>query len=128
AGNGENYGFVVLRNGALTRRIPYFFLVDRPALAAAREQPLRTVQSGTTASGESLVGRYRYPASPFGNQPDEPPMIEDGHETVYVTKLPKKEVNVGVAVWAKGDGARIDPWYLGGKDENSVPGYAGTPG
>src|SRR5207245_9579744 len=32
---GENYGFVVLRNGEVTRRVPYFFLVDHPALADA---------------------------------------------------------------------------------------------
>ena len=34
AAQGENYGFVVLRQGNVTRRIPYFFLVDKPALAS----------------------------------------------------------------------------------------------
>jgi minor extracellular serine protease Vpr len=127
APSGENYGFVVLRNGGLARRIPYFFLVDRPALAAAREIRLRTVQKGTTASGENLVNAYRYPAAPFGNVPDAPLMTEDGHEVVYATTLPKKEVNAGVAVWSQTSGARIEPWFLGAKDENTVQGYAGTP-
>jgi subtilisin family serine protease len=127
AANGLDYGFVLLRNGSLTRRIPYLFLVDHPALAAAREQELRPVQSGTTASGESLVGAYRWPNAPFGNQPDAPPMVEDGHEVVYVTKLPAKVANAGVAIWSKSPGARLDPWYLGAKDENAVQGEAGTP-
>jgi minor extracellular serine protease Vpr len=127
APTGENYGFIVLRNGGLTRRVPYFFLVDHPALAAVKEQALRTLQSGTTATGESVAGTYRYPAAPFGNVPDSPLQIEDGHEVVYVTTLPKKEINTGVAVWSKQQGTRIDPWYLGAKDENSVQGYAGTP-
>ncbi len=35
AAEGENYGFVVLRRGTDTRRIPYFFLVKRPALGGA---------------------------------------------------------------------------------------------
>jgi len=127
AGNGENYGFVVLHNGALTRRIPYLFFVDHPALAAAAVHPLKTTQSGTTASGANLVDAYRYPTAPFGNQPDAPLMVEDGHETVYVTTLRAKLANAGVAVWTKSPGSRIDPWYLGAKSENTVQGEAGTP-
>ena len=43
---GENYGFILLHQGSITRRVPYFFLVDKPALAqddraAAEEVPGR---------------------------------------------------------------------------------------
>jgi hypothetical protein len=127
APTGENYGFVVLRNGATTRRIPYFFLADNPQLALATTHPLQTSQRGTTKSGANHVTVYRYPAAPFGNQPDSPAMTEDGAEVVYATTLTKKAVNAGVAVISKSSGAQIDPWFLGAKDENSVQGFAGTP-
>jgi hypothetical protein len=127
APTGENFGFVTLTRGGVTRRIPYFFLVDRPALAAAAARPLRATQHGDTRAGTSRVTAYRYPAAPFGNQPDQPSMTEDGAETVYRTTVPPKAVNAGVVVLDEGSGARIDPWYLGAADENSVQGLAGTP-
>ncbi|HET8528761.1 MAG TPA: S8 family serine peptidase [Gaiellaceae bacterium] len=127
AANGENYGFVVLRDGEVTRRIPYLVFVDRPALADAPVLPLVREQSGTTAVGTSRVERYRYPSAPFGFQPETPPMVEDGAEQVYELRLPAKAVNAGVSVLDTGRGARIDPWFLGRKDESTVQGYAGTP-
>jgi minor extracellular serine protease Vpr len=127
APTGENYGFIVLTKGSTTRRIPYLFLADAPQLAAAPVVPLRREQRGTTTSGTNRVTVYRYPAAPFGNQPDQPPMTEEGDEVVYSTTLAKKAVNAGVSVIAKSGDAQIDPWYLGKKDENSVQGFAGTP-
>jgi minor extracellular serine protease Vpr len=124
---GENYGFVVLRKGDVTRRVPYLFLVDRPKLAAAPLVVLRRTQVGDTRTGTNRVDMYRYPVAPFGNQPDRPPMNEIGAETVYVTSLNRPAVNIGVSVLAQGSGAAIDPWYLGALDENTVQGYAGTP-
>ena len=126
--SGENYGFVVLQKGATTRRIPYLFLADAPQLATAPVLQLKQSQRGTTTSGANRVSVYRYPAAPFGNNPDQPPMSEDGSEVVYATTLTKNAVNAGVSVIAKRPAAaQIDPWYLGKKDENSVQGYAGTP-
>ena len=77
---GENYGFITLRNGADRRRIPYLFLVKKPALAALKALPLRLFQAGTTATGTSLVAAYRYPTAPFGPAPDYvgPAMRDDG--------------------------------------------------
>jgi minor extracellular serine protease Vpr len=124
---GEDYGFVLLQKGSITRRIPYFFLVDRPALASAPVVELKKMQSGDTATGVDRVDEYRYPTAPFGNAPDTPPMLEDGAETVYVTELNAPAANVGVSIVSETLGARIDPWYLGAEDENSVQGYAGTP-
>ena len=46
---GENYGFVVLSKGVVTRRVPYLFLVSKPKLAAATLVPLRRTQRATRA-------------------------------------------------------------------------------
>jgi subtilisin family serine protease len=124
---GENYGFVVLRRGDAVRRIPYFFLVDRPALAGAPVVRLKKLQSGDTRTGVDRVEAYRYPVAPFGNAPDMPAMLEDGSETVYETFIDRPAVNAGVAVIEETAGARVDPFYLGAQDENTVQGFAGTP-
>jgi minor extracellular serine protease Vpr len=124
---GENYGFVVLRNGNAMRRVPYFFLVDRPALAGAPVLTLKRRQAGDTRTGTDRVNAYRYPVAPFGNQPDTPPMREDGAETLYETLVDRPAVNAGVSVISESPGAQIDPFYLGAADENTVQGFAGTP-
>jgi minor extracellular serine protease Vpr len=140
AATGEDYGFVVLTNGGVTRRIPYAFLVDRPGLAAASVQPLKAVQSGTTASGVDLARSYRWPSAPFSINDGfglDQPVVDDGKEKVYSIDIPKTAVNVGVAVTspARDLGAPVEsqlnapihPWFLGSLDENDVQGYAGTP-
>jgi subtilisin family serine protease len=124
---GEDYGFVVLRKGAVTRRVPYFFLVDRPGLADAPVLLLKRQQSGDTRTGTNRVEAYRFPVAPFGNAPDTPPMVEDGDETLYETSVDRPAVNAGVSVILETPGARIDPFYLGAADENTVQGFAGTP-
>ena len=127
ATQGENYGFVVLTKGTVTRRIPYFFLVDKPALAAANVITLARTQSGDTRTGTDLVETYRYPVAPFGNAPDTPPMVEDGNEKVYVTSINVPAANAGVSIVSQSPGARVDTFYLSGLDENTVQGFAGTP-
>ncbi|HVP74870.1 MAG TPA: S8 family serine peptidase [Gaiellaceae bacterium] len=127
AAGGEDYGFVVLQKGAVTRRIPYFFLVDRPALASAPVLQLEKTQSGDTRTGVDRADAYRYPVAPFGNAPDTPPMRDDGDETVYETSINQPAANAGVSVIDESSGALIEPWYLGAKDENTVQGFAGTP-
>jgi subtilisin family serine protease len=127
AAEGENYGFVVLRDGDVIRRVPYFFRVNRPALAGAPVEPLKRMQSGTTRSGTNRVDAYRYPVAPFGNEPETPPMDEDGAETVYRLSIGAPAVNAGVAVIQRSARARIDPWFLGALDESTVQGFAGTP-
>ena len=124
---GENYGFVVLSKGGVTRRVPYLFLVSNPKLADATVVPLLRTQKGDTRKGTDRVDVYRYPAAPFGNTPDQPVMDEDGAETVYKTFLDRPAVNIGVSIITQTPGARIDPWYLGSLDENTVQGDAGTP-
>ena len=73
------------------------------------------------------MSAYRYPVAPFGNAPDTPPMVEDGAETLYQTLIDRPAVNAGVSVIMETPGARVDPFYLGARDENTVQGFAGTP-
>ena len=127
---GDNVGFLVLRQGLVTRRIAYGFFVTRPGLTAVRARALRKVQRGTTRGRVSNVDRYRFPAAPFGHSPDYgagPDMREDGSETVYQLKLAKRALNFGAAVITSSPGSLIDVWALGSKDENDVQGYTGTP-
>jgi minor extracellular serine protease Vpr len=127
ASPGENYGFVLLRQGDVVRRVPYFVLVEKPALAAEPVLQLKRRVSGDTRTGVSHVGAYRYPVAPFGNAPDEPPMVESGAEVLYGMLLNAPAANAGVSIVSESRGARIDPFYLGARDEWSVQGFAGTP-
>jgi minor extracellular serine protease Vpr len=130
AAAGDDYGFVVLTRGAVSRRVPYAFFVTRPALQDASPVRLHKFQVGTTATGVSRVNAYRWPSAPFGYPPSltGPPMIEDGAERVYVVPhLDRPVINLGVSVVAASPGAVIDPWLLGSLDENDVQGQAATP-
>ena len=125
---GENYGFVVLRNGNVMRRVPYFFLVDRPALAGAPVLTLKRRQSGDTRTGDE--SRERVPLSGRAvreRSPTRRRCVEDGAETLYETLVDRPAVNAGVSVISESPGAQIDPFYLGAADENTVQGFAGTP-
>jgi minor extracellular serine protease Vpr len=129
APTSDNYGFVVLRQGAVTRRIPYAFFVSQPALGAHQPRRLRALQTGDTRVGASRVSVYRFPTAPFGPHPTYtgPPVQEDGAERLYVTHIDEPVVNFGVSVIASSRDALVDPWLLGSLDENDVEGYAGTP-
>jgi subtilisin family serine protease len=129
AATGENSGFVVVSRNGVQRRVPYSFLVERPALSAVKAVPLQKLQTGSTASGKSIVSTYCCPSEPFG-----PPanyvgqaMNEDGSEHLYSTEINEPVVNFGVSVLASSPGALIDPFVLGSPNENDVQGYAGTP-
>jgi minor extracellular serine protease Vpr len=140
AAAGDNFGFVVLRQGDVTRRIPYGFLVTRPRLAGAQVLPLRRLQRGDTTSGVDRARAYRYPSAPFAVTSVfgiDKPVDEDGREQVYAIDIQRRAVNVGVVVTAPRPDpqapiesqliASIHPWFLGSLDENDVQGYAGTP-
>ncbi len=127
---GDNVGFLVLRQGLVTRRIAYAFFVTRPGLAGVRARTLRKFQRGSTRGRVSRVDRYRFPSAPFGHSPDYgvgPDMRESGSESVYQFVLRKRAINFGAAVVSSSPGSLIDVWALGSKDENDVQGYAGTP-
>jgi minor extracellular serine protease Vpr len=129
AAAGEDYGFIVLRRGDVTRRIPYEFFVGRPQLGLLQPKRLERFQLGDTVNGPNRVSAYCCPAAPFGPPPDYVglPMSETGTETLYVTSIDKPVANLGVAVESSSTGSRIDPWFLGSPNERDVQGYAGTP-
>ena len=124
---GENYGFVVLRRGDVTRRIPYAFVVERPQLATVEPRQLHRFDLGETINGPNRVDTYCCPSSPFGAPPDwfGPPMDESGAEKLYVTTVKRPLVNLGVSVVTSS--GVVDPWFLGSPNERDVQGYAGTP-
>ena len=126
---GDDYGFLVLKRGSDVRRIPYDFFVARPGLAKAKAVPLRTTQSGDTRKGANNASVYRWPAAPFGLPPSVTgaPMDDSGKEHLYATTQAKSTVNFGAAIVSSSAGSLVEPWLLGGPDENTVQGYAGTP-
>jgi hypothetical protein len=126
---GDQMGFVVLTKGGVTRRVPYYFAVTRPALESLTATPLETIQEGDTIRGAGVVSQYRFPAAPFGPAVNYvgPPMKESGAEHLYWTRISVPTVNFGVAVQLQSANSLIDPWVLGSPDENDVQGYAGTP-
>jgi minor extracellular serine protease Vpr len=129
ASAGENYGFILLQQGAVTRRIPYEFFVGRPQVELMPAKKLVRFQLGDTVNGPNRVTTYCCPAAPFGPPPDYvgPAMDEPGAETTYVTSIDRPVANLGVAVESATAGSLIDPWFLGSPNERDVQGYAGTP-
>jgi minor extracellular serine protease Vpr len=129
AAAGEDYGFILLRRGGLTRKIPYEFFVGRPQVELMPAQKLVRFQVGDTIRGTNRVTTYCCPAAPFGPSPDYvgPAMDESGTETTYVTSIDQPVVNLGVAVESATAGSLVDPWFLGSPNERDVQGYAGTP-
>jgi subtilisin family serine protease len=126
---GMNYGFVVLTGNGVQRRVPYAFLVEKPALRDMRAVKLQKLQEGDTAKGTNNVTSYCCPSEAFGPPPGYAgaPMNEDGAEHLYYTDVNEPIVNFGVSVLGASAGALIDPFVLGSKDENDVQGYAGIP-
>jgi minor extracellular serine protease Vpr len=129
AATGMNDGFIVLTGNGVQRRVPYAFLVERPALRNVPAVPLKKLQTGDTSKGTNNVSVYCCPAEPFGPPPSYTgtPMNEDGAEHLYSISIDQPVVNFGVSVLASSPNALIDPFVLGSKDENDVQGYAGIP-
>ncbi|HEY8791459.1 MAG TPA: S8 family serine peptidase [Gaiellaceae bacterium] len=126
---GEDYGFILLRRGDVTRKIPYEFFVGRPKLGLLQPKRLERLQLGDTVNGPNRVSAYCCPSEPFGPSPDYigAPMNETGTETLYVTSINQPVANIGVAIEGSSPGSSIDPWFLGSANERDVQGYAGTP-
>jgi hypothetical protein len=129
AGTGTNDGFIVLSGNGVQRRVPYAFLVERPALRDTPSTVLKEIETGDTAKGTSKVSVYCCPAEPFGPPPSYTgaPMNEDGSETLYSFEVNQPIVNFGVSVAGASAGSLIDPFILGSRNENDVQGYAAIP-
>ena len=142
AAAGDDYGFVLLRRGDVTRRIPYAFSVTRSGLAGSPVSQLKKNQSGDTRSGTDRADVYRWPTDPSGITAlfGVDTKVDDiGAEKVYSLDLPANTVNAGVVITKPAvnpnasiqellsSNARVHPWFLGSLDENDVLGYAGIP-
>jgi minor extracellular serine protease Vpr len=129
AAAGDEMGFVVLTKDGVSRRVPYYFEVSKPALAAVQATELHSLQSGDTITGQSNVSQYRFPSWPFGPPPaySGSTYAEPGAERLYTLLLSVPAINFGVSVVSQSANSEIDPWVLGSKDENDVQGYAGLP-
>ena len=99
--------------GAVTRRVPYLFLVDRPALAAAPVAAAPAHADGRhderrrTASTRTAIPSRRSATSPTSRR-----CSEDGAENAL--RRPRSTgppVNAGVSILDRQTGARIDPFY-----------------
>jgi subtilisin family serine protease len=124
ATQAEHTGFVVLTRGADQRRIPYWFRVAAPALAAAQTTPLTQTgtYSGDTRGHPALVDTYRYPADP---RELGVPRTLLGPEQVFRVSLSKPVANFGVAVI--GGSSLVQPRVVRAGDENRLLGEPALP-
>ena len=124
ATQAEHSGFVVLTRGAEQRRIPYWFRVAAPALAAAQTTPLAETgtYSGDTRGHPALVDTYRYPEDP--RELGVPRMLL-GPEQVFRVSLRKPVANFGAAVI--GGSSLVQPRVVRAGDENRLLGELALP-
>ena len=113
----DETGFVVLTNGANTRRIPFWFATSAPKLASEPKTTLTHggVYRGTTAGAPSLITTYRYPTGGDTKYP--------GPERVYRVHLSAADANAGVAVLT----GRATPHITFDGSEDHLAGYTALP-
>ena len=130
AAAGENYGFILLRRGEVTRKIPYEFFVGRPQLELMQPKPLSASNSATRVTGPNRVSMYCCPAAPFGPPPDYVGP-SDGGEPAPRRSTSRASTNPSRTSASRSSLRRrdrcVDPWFLGSPNERDVQGYAGTP-
>ena len=110
-------GFVVLTRGTDVRRIPFFFYVSAPRLAAETRTLLRRPGSyrGTTNGAPARVSVYRYPTGGDVTYP--------GPERAYRVTITGRPANFGVVVTS----GRVVPHVTFDGLEDHLVGYTGLP-
>ena len=123
--DGDAAGYVLLTQGARTRRIPYWGHVERPQLAGAtaRLLPHPGIVRGSTRGQPNRVDAYRYPAY---TRALGLPVHWLGGEALYRFHLAKRAINVGVTVEPISGGG-LRPFVMRDLDENRVVGESGMP-
>ncbi|HEU6443464.1 MAG TPA: S8 family serine peptidase, partial [Gaiellaceae bacterium] len=127
AGTGTEFtGYVVLRRGAETRRIPFWGRVTAPRLARHPARLLRRTGTyrGNTRGRRALVSVYRYPENPTESGVDR---VLRGPEQVFRVRLRRPAANFGVALLERGRGVRVQPRIALGADENRLAGPTALP-
>jgi subtilisin family serine protease len=126
AAAGDHSGWIQLRRGGTTRRIPYWVGTTERRLAGHRPTPLQRTgtYAGNTLRGRALVSSYRYPSNPAGAG-----VVArlDGPEQVFRLRLTRPVANFGAAVISAGRGVRIEPRVVVAGDESRLLGYVGLP-
>ena len=122
AKEGDGTGYVTLRLGAETRKIPYWLHVERPKLGKATAMLRKTGSySGNTAKGHANVSTYRYPVALS-------PISTPGPEQVFGIRLSKAVANFGVRIVSHAGGVTVTPRAVRADDENRLTGVVGLPG
>jgi subtilisin family serine protease len=127
AAEREVTGFVVLTQGANTRRIPFWLRVTAPRLGSEPHRTLGRVGTyrGDTRRGVARVSTYRYPdPSPSGAGI---PLRLDGPEQVFRVRMARRVANFGVAVLSHAPGTSIQPRIVAAGDENRLVGFTALP-
>ena len=120
-------GFVTLTRGTDTRRVPFWFRVERPQLQRERQIPLSRpgTYTGDTARGVARVSTYRYPELPPGDLAF--PVLLPGRELVYRVHIRERLANLGVAVVSKNRRVAVEPRIVRSGDENRLAGLTALP-
>jgi hypothetical protein len=110
-------GFVVLTRGTDVRRIPFFFYVSAPRLAAETRTLLRRPGSyhGTTTGAPARISTYRYPTG--GD------VTYSGPERAYRVTISGRPANFGTVVTS----GRAVPHVTFEGLEDHLAGYTGLP-
>jgi len=120
-------GFVVVSRGSDSRRIPFWFRVERPRLRLDRHVPLPGpgVYVGNTARGAARVTSYGYPEIPPGRASF--PVLLPGREIVYRVHVRRRFANFGVAILTRNRGIAVEPRIVRAGDENRLAGLTALP-
>ncbi len=125
APEGDVTGFVVLEKGTDSRRLPFWFRVEKPRLEAPAAVLTRPgVYRGDTRRGQARVSSYRYPDDPVGAgvQNNLP-----GPEQVFRVRIRGRVANFGVVVTAEDPKVDVTPRIVQAGDENRLLGYRALP-
>ena len=130
AAEGEVTGFVLLRRGTDTRRVPYWAHVEVPRLADEPHVTLRGAGTygGNTKGKRSLVSTYRWPENGLAcNCKTGVQTNLSGPEQIFRLHVTKTVANFGAVVMSKAAGVRVAPRLVVAGDENRLLGFAALP-
>jgi hypothetical protein len=125
AAQADVTGFVVLQQGANTRRIPFWLRTERPRLEKPSAMLRKAgIYKGNTKRGGSRVSSYRYPDNPGGSDVTN---NLPGPEQVFRVVLSKRVANFGVVVTGHAPGVNVSPRIVFPGDENHLAGVPALP-
>jgi subtilisin family serine protease len=118
-------GHVVLRRGAVTRRIPLWLRVVRLKLGPpARVLTKQGRYEGNVRNGKSNVSAYRYPDDPSGLGVSN---SLPGPEQVFRVRVQGAVANVGVRITRLPRGVSVTPRLVFAGNENRLTGVPALP-